>query len=282
MGKLVHEKTGKEVNFDKPDIVIVTDTTYDSLAVQIAPLYIYGRYRKLTRGIPQTRWPCRECFGKGCERCNNTGKMYQTSVEEVVGLVVMEHSKGKDHRFHGMGREDIDALMIGDGRPFVIEIKEPVKRNLPLDIINDSINSGDNGVEVNSLRYSDGTEVVKIKGARPEKKYRVLVSFEGELTEAKLNEVVLSLGGKTVAQQTPTRVKHRRADKVRSRVVKTIELVELSGSKAVFELTTEAGTYVKEFVHGDDGRTVPSIAGELGIACKVEELDVLEIMDKRE
>lgn len=282
VGKLVHEGTGREVEFEKPEIVLIIDTTYDSLNVQVAPLYIYGRYRKLVRGIPQTRWPCRECKGKGCERCDRTGKMYQTSVEEVIGQAVMVHSGGKDHRFHGMGREDVDALMLGKGRPFILEIKEPVKRGLPLDVIESSVNSDDNGVEVNSLRHSDGAEVVALKNARNDKRYRVTVAFEGEFTEAKLNEVVLSLGGITITQQTPTRVKHRRADKARRRAVKTLDMTELSGSRAVFELTAEAGTYVKEFVHGDNGRTVPSISGELGVACRVEELDVVEIIDSQE
>jgi tRNA pseudouridine synthase 10 len=43
---------------------------------------------------------------------------------------------------------------------------------------------------------------------------------------------------------------------------------------------TESGTYVKEFVHGDSGRTVPSLAGKLGIACTVEWLDVIRIADQ--
>ncbi|MDO9537014.1 MAG: tRNA pseudouridine(54/55) synthase Pus10, partial [Thermoplasmata archaeon] len=128
IGKRVEKLTGKEANFIKPDIVTVVDTTYESVDVQVSSVYFYGRYRKFSREIPQTRWPCRECRGKGCARCNDTGKMYAESVEELVGKIALEHASGKDHRFHGMGREDIDALMLGNGRPFIIEIKDPKKR----------------------------------------------------------------------------------------------------------------------------------------------------------
>ncbi len=280
VGKLVYDMTAKEVSFDKPDIVTVVDTMYDSIDLQVSPLFIYGRYRKLVRGIPQTRWPCRKCLGKGCERCSNTGKMYQTSVEEIIGREVMKHSEGIDHKFHGMGREDVDALMLGTGRPFVLEIKWPVKRNLPFDEIESSINNSGEGVEVSDLRLSDGKEVIRVKSARPEKKYRVSVSFRGQIDEEKLKEVVSSLGGKTIAQKTPNRVKHRRADKTRARVVKTLELVSYADELATLELVAEAGTYVKEFVHGDEGRTTPSIAEALGVVCKVEKLNVLEIRDK--
>ncbi len=44
-------------------------------------------------------------------------------------------------------------------------------------------------------------------------------------------------------------------------------------------LRTESGTYVKEFVHGDDGRTTPSLAELLSAPLEVLALDVVEIND---
>lgn len=43
-------------------------------------------------------------------------------------------------------------------------------------------------------------------------------------------------------------------------------------------LLTSAGTYVKEFVHGDGGRTEPSVGTLLGCQADIETLDVLEIV----
>ncbi|KAJ2329443.1 putative tRNA pseudouridine synthase Pus10, partial [Coemansia sp. RSA 2673] len=37
---------------------------------------------------------------------------------------------------------------------------------------------------------------------------------------------------------------------------------------------SEAGTYIKEFVHGDLGRTVPSLADMAGVTADIIELDV--------
>lgn len=279
VGKQVYDLVKKEVSFSKPDIVAIVDTRYDSVDLQISSLYIYGRYRKLIRGIPQTRWPCRACLGKGCERCNNTGKMYQTSVEEIIAHEVMKDSSGSDHKFHGMGREDVDAKMLGRGRPFVLEIRKPKKRSLPLQEIENRINKSENGVEVTSFRPSNNEEIVALKEATPDKKYRITISLNDTVTEEKLKEVVLSLGGKTIAQKTPTRVLHRRADKTRFREIKNFELCVFSLPKVVLEVTAQTGTYVKELIHGDDGRTVPSLAGELEVGCTVDELDVLDILD---
>jgi tRNA pseudouridine synthase 10 len=42
-------------------------------------------------------------------------------------------------------------------------------------------------------------------------------------------------------------------------------------------LHTEAGTYIKEFVHGDFGRTRPSVGGILDGEVDILELDVLSV-----
>ncbi|TLZ53939.1 MAG: hypothetical protein E6K17_08865 [Methanobacteriota archaeon] len=59
-----------------------------------------------------------------------------------------------------------------------------------------------------------------------------------------------------------------------------IEVARSEGTTVELRLTAEAGTYVKELVHGDGGRTTPSLAEALGVACEVVELDVLEIQDR--
>ena len=280
IGKRLEKMTSIEVEFGKPNIVAIVDTLYESVDVQVAPMYMYGRYQKHSREIPQTRWPCRKCNGKGCERCNETGMMYPNSVEELAGRVALKHTKGSDHRFHGMGREDIDALMLGRGRPFVLEIKEPKIRTLDFQKLQKAINDSTDMITISELRNSDSEEVVKIKSARHNKSYQVKVAFSTPVDEENFKEVVLSLGGISIAQRTPQRVSHRRADKVRERMVIKLEAELLSPNEAVFDITAEAGTYIKEFVHSDEGRTEPSIAGKLGVKCEVKTLDVLEIIDE--
>jgi tRNA pseudouridine synthase 10 len=39
----------------------------------------------------------------------------------------------------------------------------------------------------------------------------------------------------------------------------------------------QGGTYVKELVSGDNGRTTPSVSERIDTACECVELDVLEI-----
>ena len=61
-----------------------------------------------------------------------------------------------------MGREDIDVRCLGRGRPFVMEMKKPVKRNIDAAVILEAINSSANGsIEVSDIRPSNRSEVVE-------------------------------------------------------------------------------------------------------------------------
>src|SRR5207249_7625782 len=155
IGKRVSDRLGKEPDLAHPDIVAIVDTAFDHVDVQVNSLYLRGRYRKLVRGIPQTRWPCRRCGGKGCEHCGGKGKMYETSVEEIVAAPVMAQTGGSGHALHGMGREDVDARMLGRGRPFIVGIKEPVRRTVDLTAVEAAVNRTGQ-VEVADLRPATG------------------------------------------------------------------------------------------------------------------------------
>jgi len=99
--------------------------------------------------------------------------------------------------------------------------------------------------------------------------------------EAKLKGALPVLVPEPIAQQTPERVVHRRADTTRHRRILAAEVVRVDGDRAEIRVTAEAGTYIKEWVHGDRGRTSPSLAERLGVACEVIELDVLDVLDDR-
>ena len=64
IGKFLSLQMGNEVDFDNPNLVIMVDFNTNmtpNLEIQLNPLFVEGRYRKLIRGIPQTKWPCRKC-----------------------------------------------------------------------------------------------------------------------------------------------------------------------------------------------------------------------------
>ncbi|WIV66812.1 tRNA pseudouridine(54/55) synthase Pus10 [Natrialbaceae archaeon AArc-T1-2] len=303
VGRRVGARTGTDVDFDRPDVLAVVDleafdpleaietetVTSHAVDVQLNPAFVYGRYRKLERDIPQTEWPCRECGGSGvqlgadgeepCEYCDGSGYMYETSVEQVVRPHVVEAMDGDEGTFHGAGREDVDARMLGEGRPFVLEVKRPRERSPDVETLEREVNAATDGVEVEGLRLATYEMVERVKEHDASKHYRADVEFADPVDEAAFEDTLERLEGKTVEQYTPQRVDHRRAGLTRERTVYAIDgdLENEASTRAVVELHGEGGLYVKELISGDGGRTEPSLAGLLGIDAEVAALDVVGV-----
>merc|ERR1719401_1707037 len=83
-----------------------------------------------------------------------------------------------------------------------------------------------------------------------------------------------------VQQKTPVRVLHRRAAAVRPRTVYWLEAELLSEHYFRLRLSTQGGFYIKEFVHGDLGRTQPSMRSLLGGQVEILQLDVEGLEDE--
>jgi len=282
VGKAVFAITGKSVDFKYPDVVVLLDPSRDVLEVQVNPVFVYGRYRKFERGIPQTHWDCRACRGKGCEKCNFTGKQYQDSVEELIGRPAIGIFHAENAILHGAGREDIDARMIGTGRPFILEIVSPKRRTVGLQNLQDAINRSAAGrVEVEIGRWSDRSHVETLKSNKAHKKYRIVVEADGAPSVDAFVKAVKSLSGARISQRTPERVAHRRADKIRERRVLDIACTGEESGRFIVEVTGEAGLYIKELISGDNGRTTPSLSEALGSPARVTSLDVVLVEEKQ-
>jgi tRNA pseudouridine synthase 10 len=280
IGKKIAQATQKEANYKNPDVVVLINPFTKHVELQLNPLYISGKYRKLVRGIPQSKWFCSKCQGEGCEQCNWTGKMYLESVEELIAEPVLEKTKGEEASFHASGREDIDARMLGSGRPFVIEIKKPIKRFINLKNLEKTINKkAEKKIEVRDLHFSDKDSLKKLKKEEnAQKLYRVLVGFDREVSDEELTILEETFTKKMVRQQTPQRVLHRRANRVREKYIYKTKVKRMTPNKAKMRVHCQGGLYVKELITGDGGRTQPNVAGIIHAEPTPLELDVLNII----
>ncbi len=279
IGKQLYHKVGKKVDFSKPDLVIIVNPFTNQVHLQINPLFVAGQYKKLVRGIPQSRWVCRKCDGKGCTICNWTGKTYQYSVEELVGSPLLKLTRGEEMAFHGAGREDVDALMLGSGRPFVIEIKNPKKRSIDLHKLQIKINNNADGrIEVHDLRFADKDVVRKFKSKESiEKTYSAIIEFGRKVTNKELQDVERTLSKNVIKQRTPKRVLHRRSDLMREKYIYKAITKKLSQYRVEIQIRCQGGLYIKELITGDDGRTNPSVASILDTKATPLQLDVLKV-----
>ena len=175
---------GQNVEFvkERPDVMILVDGLTLRVDVDVRPIFLYGRYRKLSREIPQTRWPCRSCRGRaeGCESCDGSGLQYPHSVQDLIGEPIREILGAQDTSFHGMGREDIDVRCLGSGRPFVLELKRPSMREHSLNELVETVNANGSGkIEIDNLVWCSRKKVNEVKQSRSEKTYTIRFGVDG-------------------------------------------------------------------------------------------------------
>jgi tRNA pseudouridine synthase 10 len=279
-GKAIAVKACKEADYLIPEIVFVINPFLDYVRLEVNPLFVTGRYRKLVRDISQSTWFCSNCQGRGCNQCSGTGKNYSDSVEEFASRPLLEATEGVESFFHASGREDVDARMLGSGRPFVVEISKPKKRFIDLKTVEAAVNDGASGkVDVSGLEFANKDVVRKLKkGENAKKEYALLAEFERELSDADLRLMEEKFSEVTIKQQTPQRVMHRRADLVRERYIYKLKVKKVSLKRALLEIKCQGGLYVKELVSGDEGRTNPNISDLLNNRAKTLKLDVLNVI----
>ena len=270
----IEKELGKKVDFYLADAYFLIDFKKNLVLIKTKPVYVSGNYCKYSREIAQTEYFCNKCRGQGCWYCNNTGHFSSESVEQLITNSFVNHFGAKLLILHGAGREDLDVLMLGKGRPFVAELVMPKKRSADLKEIKNEINNSNKGkIVVNSLAFCDLGNVSVVKDTLHDKIYSAYVVCKDKID---LNDLILNKEI-DVSQHTPTRVEKRRAKLERQKKVTLINAVKISDKEFVLKLKTSHGTYVKEFISSDNGKTNPSISSMLKTNCTCALLDVEEI-----
>lgn len=265
-------KKKKEVNFERPDIVILLNLEDNKIELVMNSMFVRGKYKKFAK-IPQTKHFCPRCKGIGCKDCNWKGKLSDESVQELIAEDFLKATSGVDTRFHGAGREDKDVLCL-EGREFVLEILEPRKRKLKLKEIEKKINKiNKKRISVAELEFAKREEVVEVKSSSKNKTYRAVIGVDGPIKKTDLTKLQKLVT--TINQRTPERVAQRRADLIRKRKVLSLKAKTIGKNKIELTVKTEAGLYIKELVTGDNNRTKPSVTGLLGKKAEIEKLDVI-------
>ncbi|KAG6955866.1 hypothetical protein JG687_00010925 [Phytophthora cactorum] len=217
-------------------------------------------------------------------------RMGESSVEECIGDIALPFFRGSGYKFHTAGREDVDVRMLGNGRPFILEILDAKKAYLiqsEYDQIQKAVNDANSGaVEIVQVKSSTKDYFAGLQAGADSKKKTYWFDFvlacvvwsEGVLTPEAIAKID-AIQDLTIQQQTPIRVLHRRTLMTRPKIIHAAKCEALNKHYMLLRLTTSAGTYVKEFVHGDRGRTNPNVASILGSDADIIQLDVESLID---
>jgi len=274
-GKTFARVSGVKQQGKNPEAVLRLDFRNSAFSVVKTPAFVFGRYEKLEAGLSQTKWLCAWCNGRGCGHCGMRGTRFEDSVHQQIEAGFAEAGISGS-KLHGSGREDVDVRNIGGGRPFVIELERPAKRRIDLGKVMRKVNLAGK-VRIHDLAFVGAGMVEVLKNSRFDKNYHATVGMDAKPTAIDAQKIE-SLSGKEISQQTPTRVMKRRADKVRKKKIFAV-LARVAGAGIESDIFAECGTYIKELVSSDNGRTSPSFASAMGKAAACKELVMTGVQD---
>ncbi|CAG9803168.1 unnamed protein product [Chironomus riparius] len=257
-----------------PPKVPTAPIKFDEIAITGPTIFLAGRYNKYSRDLSQTPW-----FVGG-------KKLSDLSVEEIIVSSILPHFKVSESSvtFMSSGREDVDVRCLGKGRPFVLEIMNTTKTILDKTLANEMeakvCQSGVVSIRDVQLVKRDDLHAIKSGEQDKKKYYRALCTLrdndiinEEMLVKLEINESF------DIQQWTPLRVLHRRTLMKRTRTVHSVKAhaVKDKHNLIVLDFVTQAGTYIKELVHGEFGRTAPSISSLINRDIDIISLDVMNI-----
>ena len=275
------------------------------------PVLLMGSYIKHSRGISQSPWcidseddppppplpssppsspsPLPPALPSPSPPATRV-RITSTSVQEELSLHILPAFSASSARFSSSGREDLDVRMLGDGRPFVLEMMG-VRRLLDegqMAALEALVNlkedeEGEKLVEVRGLRLVGKEEFAAMKAGveSKRKRYRCVVWVARPVTGEEVRRLC-EVRELRVQQNTPIRVLHRRTALVRPKLVHELQVERMAPHWLRVDLITSAGAYVKEWVHGDRGRTQPSLSSLLQCQCECVQLDVLQLLHEQE
>ena len=232
-------------------------------------IYVAGRYNKYSRQLSQTPWVV------------DGVKKAETSVQDLICNPLQSVLRYDTVRLSSSGREDVDVRMLGSGRPFLLELLNPKVVNLnhsDFKFVEEQINSSTQDVAVKHLKLVNqkAGEILKIGEEEKKKEYSALVWSTIPLTPEQLS-FLNNIHDLKIAQKTPMRVLHRRSLTTRERTIYTLNAKYIDPHHFRLNLLTQAGTYIKEFVHGDFGRTLPNMRKLMGHDVDIVALDVTNL-----
>ena len=259
LSKKLSRKTKAIVEHKKPELTITVDFKKETINLRAKPLFLSGRYTKYSRGFPQKQKSCVDCEGKGCSRCNFHGMCDFDSVEGQISLFLYKKFGAKQVKISWIGGEDKTSLVLGNGRPFFVQIINPIKRKIQLP----------NQISLNEIKLHD----LKIIDTLPKEplKFKSLIEISIE-TENPLTVESLKKIKEIKKSSIAVYDKAKRNEKF----VYSISYKKTGTNSFIVSMEVDGGLPVKKFVGSDI--VFPNLSDLLGNKCRCKEFDFHQVL----
>ena len=259
--KLFTKKTQKTLDSFDPEITFTVNLKDESCQLHSKSITIFGKYIKSERGYAQKQTSCDNCSGTGCRVCDFHGISEFESIEGIISKLIFKKFGGTTTKFTWIGGEDKSSLVLGNGRPFFVKIKNPSKRKSKLS--DEKFDS----VSVFNLKLVD---TFPKKPLNFYSRIKIKISAKLQINSKKLK--------KLKDLTTCPIVIYEKSGKRYEKKIFDLKYKKNSTNLFTIIMSAEGGFPIKRFVIGDD--VSPNISSLLDNSCVAQEFDFLNIVLK--
>ena len=260
MSKKISRKTKSKRIMNDPELFIQANFKDESSTIRTKPIFVYGRYNKKIRRLPQKQISCKSCNGIGCHNCNFRGLENIESIEGKISNLLIKKFEGNQVKINWIGGEDQSSLVLGNGRPFFAKILNPKKRNRVL-----RKSSNLEGISLLELKKI----LVQPKGSISFKsKVSIIVDTEKPILLAHLKKLDILKN---------TKIHDLSKDKKSiTKQIYQIRYKKLGKTSFRLDLFADGGIPIKFFIQNSN--VTPNISKLLGNPCHCRKIDFKKII----
>jgi len=252
------KKSTRVVN--EPDLFIQVNFKDESCTIRTKPIFVYGRYNKKIRKLPQKQTSCKKCNGIGCHNCNFKGLKTLESVESKISNFLIKKFDANQVKINWIGGEDQSSLVLGDGRPFFAKILNPKRRNK---VIRKSLKL--EGISLSELKKIP----IPPKGSISFKsRVSIIVDTEKPLSITQLKKLDV-LKNSQILDTTKNKRNNQKQ-------IYKISYKKLGRTSFLLDLLLDGGIPIKSLIQTSE--TNPNVSELLENQCKCKSLDFKNII----
>ena len=260
LAKKIARKTKSRKKINDPDLFLQVNFKDYSCTIRSKPIFVYGRYNKKIRKIPQKLKPCKSCNGFGCHNCNFTRLENIESVESKISYFLKKKFDTNRVQINWIGGEDQSSLVLGNGRPFFAKIINPKKRNRLLRKSYDL-----DAVSLSELRKLP----VQPKGSVPFKsEVSITIDTKKPITSSTLKKLSILKNAEIMSNSKDKETNLKR--------IYNVHYKKLGKNTFLLDLFVDGGMPIKSFVQNSD--LTPNISELLETQCLCKKLDFKNIV----
>jgi tRNA pseudouridine synthase 10 len=273
--KKFRKYTNKQIDFSYPDVTVNLQFRKESelgIDIQMRSLIIFGRYIKKNRGIPQRAGGLQPHTQSGTSLYVNPSPPHgsticsveDTSIQSIISKEILGLTRGQALKFSWIGSEDKNSLVLGSGRPFFVQVRNPKTLHL-------------NENKLSFPRYGLSVNLESLFKKLPEQpvqfiaKTRIIIQTPRQLVKEEVLKI-RSLTNSVISFRNQKKLRRTSTKRIYS-----LDVVKQDNRIYELYLVADGGLTIKQFVEGRECIN-PNVSTVVNLKCECLMFDVLDIL----